>query len=93
MPFNFAWDPKKAAQNWKKHGVSFEEAQTVFVDPLSSTSADRLHSSPGEQRLVIIGQSNKRRTLVVVHTGKGDTIRIMSARVATTHEREAYEEG
>ena len=93
MALNFEWDPKKAEQNWRKHGVSFQEAKTLFGDPLSSTTEDLLHSSPGEQRLVIIGQSVTRRTLVVVHTKRGDTIRIISARVATSREREEYEEG
>ena len=93
MGLKFKWDTRKAAQNLKKHGVSFEEAETVFGDRLSSTKEDRRHSSPGEQRLITIGQSDKRRTLVVVHAERGDTIRIISARVATTHEREAYEEG
>ena len=93
MALNFEWDPKKAEQNWRKHGVSFQEAKTLFGDPLSSTTEDLLHSSPGEQRLVIIGQSVTRRTLVVVHTKRGDTIRIISARVSTSREREEYEEG
>ncbi len=86
------WDPNKARQNLKKHDVSFEEATTVFTDPLSSTIDDPLHSDR-EERLIIVGESVKKRLLVVVHVDEGDRIRIISARVATTHERRDYEEG
>jgi uncharacterized DUF497 family protein len=86
------WDPNKARQNLKKHDVSFEEAATVFTDPLSSTIDDPLHSD-AEERLVIVGESAKKRLLVVVHVDEGERIRIISARVATTHERKDYEEG
>lgn len=93
MELTFEWDQEKAVQNLKKHGVSFEEAKTVFGDRLSSAREDPAHSTDGEQRFLIIGQSNKRRTLVVVHTERGDTIRIISARKATDRERDDYEEG
>lgn len=93
MGSTFEWDAKKAAQNQRKHGVSFEEAKTVFGDPLSSTIEDPLHSTVDEQRFVTIGQSNRGRALVVVHSERGDTIRIISVRIATAHERESYEEG
>ncbi|RMF86008.1 MAG: BrnT family toxin [Nitrospinota bacterium] len=92
MGLTFAWDEKKAAENWRKHRVSFEEAATVFGDPLSLTIPDPLHSV-GEERFVIIGRSYRHRTLVVVHIERGDTIRIISARLATRRERRTYEEG
>ena len=93
MALSFEWDHRKAKHNLKQHGISFEEARTVFADRLSSTSEDRSHSRPGEIRSRIIGQSEGRRTLVVIHIDQGDTIRIISAREATASERELYEEG
>lgn len=87
----FEWHEKKAAANRKKHDVSFEEATTVFTDVLSLTIPDPLHSEK-EERFVIIGQSSQQRILVVVHTDCGKRIRIISARLATTHERKRYEE-
>ena len=86
----FEWDPKKAGSNIEKHGVSFEEASTVFRDSLSLTIDDPLHST-GDVRMVQIGISHKNRLLVVVHTEKGDNIRIISARKATNKERNNYE--
>jgi uncharacterized protein len=86
------WDNGKARQNLKKHGVSFEEAATVFGDPLSLTIIDPSHSDH-EERFIIIGESIRRRPLVVVHTERGDNIRIISARVGTPRERRTYEEG
>ncbi len=86
----FEWDEKKAYKNIKKHGVSFEEAATVFGDPLSITIYDPLHSKD-EDRFVILGMSNKNRLLVVVHTDRNDRIRIISARKATKKERKQYE--
>ena len=91
MGLTFEWNGKKATRDLKKHGVSFEEAATVFGDPLSLTIQDPRHSQ-GEERLVIVGESLRRRTLVVVHTEHQDVIRIISARVATRHERKTYEE-
>lgn len=88
----FAWDAKKAAANLRKHGVSFEEASTVFRDVLSATGSDPDHSV-GEQRFVTFGISNLGRFLVVSHTGEGDIIRIISARLTTKQERKIYEEG
>jgi uncharacterized DUF497 family protein len=93
MAISREWDPKKAARNLRKHQVSFEEARTVFDDPLHSTSEDLSHSTPTEQRLVTIGQSDRGKTLVVIHTQEADTIRIIRAREATPFERETYEEG
>lgn len=88
----FEWDEGKAKQNVRKHGVSFDEAATVFGDPLSLTIEDALHSDD-EQRFVTIGQSAKGRLVVVVHTDREDSIRIISWRTATPRERECYEEG
>ena len=88
----FEWDRNKAQQNIKKHGISFEEATTVFGDPLSLTIRDPLHSIDDE-RFVIIGYSYKYRLLVVVHSERGNRIRIISARRATRQERKTYEEG
>ena len=92
MGLLFEWDGAKARQNLKKHRISFEEASTIFGDPLSATIDDPLHSSE-ENRFVTIGQSVRHRLLVVVHTDRGDRIRIISARVATRNERKSYEKG
>jgi uncharacterized protein len=91
MGLLFEWDPKKACQNIKMHGISFDEASTAFRDPLSITIDDPLHSK-GEERLVLIGESLRGRLLVVVHTERGDSVRIISARLATNKERLRYEE-
>ncbi|MGH8703967.1 MAG: BrnT family toxin [Burkholderiales bacterium] len=88
----FEWDPAKAAQNLAKHGVSFEDAATVFRETLSATGQDPDHSVD-EERFVIFGVSTSGRLLVVAHTEHGDTIRIISARPATPGERKIYEEG
>ena len=88
----FAWDRKKATANVRKHGVSFEEAATVFRDVLSATGSDPDHSV-GEFRFVTFGMSKQGRLLVVSHTEEGDIIRIISARLATKQERKIYEEG
>jgi uncharacterized DUF497 family protein len=86
----FEWDPEKAVENLRKHGVSFEEAETVFQDPLSATFDDPDHSV-GEHRFVTVGYSSAGRLVVVSHTEYGETIRIISARRATAHERERHE--
>lgn len=88
----FEWDTAKAAENLAKHGVSFEEASTVFRDLLSQTGQDPDHSI-GEERLITFGLSASGRLLVVAHTEQGDTIRIISARLTTPSERTIYEEG
>lgn len=88
----FSWDPKKAAANLKKHGVSFEEASTVFHDVLSVTGSDPDHSV-GERRFVTFGNSSQNRLLVVAHTEGDENIRIISARLVTRQERRIYEEG
>ncbi len=92
MGLRFEWDEDKARRNIEKHSVSFEEAATVFGDPLSLTIDDPLHSRD-EDRFVTIGESISRGVLVVVHTERGDAIRIITARKATPHERKTYEEG
>jgi uncharacterized protein len=88
----FSWDPKKAADNLKKHGVSFVEASTVFRDVFSATGSDPDHSI-GERRYVTFGNSIKHRLLVVAHTEDNYTVRIISARPVTRLERKIYEEG
>ncbi|MGH7137895.1 MAG: BrnT family toxin [Pirellulales bacterium] len=92
MPLEFEWDSRKAQRNRQKHGVSFEEASTVFSDPLSVTIDDPLHSDE-EDRFIILGESSRRRLLVVSFTEREARIRIISARVATRRERKDYEEG
>jgi hypothetical protein len=91
MPLTFEWDRRKAGSNARKHGVSFEEASTVFGDQLSLTIPDPAHSEK-EHRLVTIGRSHRGRFLVVVHTERGDNIRIISARLASRRERRNHEE-
>jgi uncharacterized protein len=87
----FTWDPGKAAANLSKHGVSFEDASTVFRNPLAKVLPDPTHSEQ-EQRSLIIGHSAGGRLLLVVFTESGDRIRIISARDASAHERREYEE-
>lgn len=89
---HFEWDPVKARKNLRKHRVTFEEASSVFYDPLAVTGADPDHSE-GEERMVTFGVSSSGRLLVVAHTERSDAIRIISARIATKHERHIYEEG
>ncbi len=86
----FEWDQEKAKKNIKIHGISFDEASTTFGDPFSLTIYDPLHSDE-EDRFVLIGSSHKNRLLVVVHTERGDHIRIISARKANKNERKYYE--
>ena len=92
MSFTFEWDDEKASENLTKHGVSFSEASTVFADPLSRTIVDPLHTE-AEERFIVVGESGLQHTLVVVHTYRGDVIRIISARRATSSERKDYERG
>ena len=93
MGIVFDWDSRKAKSNQSKHGVSFEEASTVFSDPLSLTIADPARSRVAEERLVTIGNSYLGRLLVIVHRDEDDNIRIISARKAVRRERKDYEEG
>ena len=86
----FEWDKKKAAENLRKHLVSFEEASTVFYDPLSATFDDPDPSS-GEHRLLMVGLSARHRLLVVSYVERGKHLRIISARPATAHERKRHE--
>jgi uncharacterized protein len=88
----FEWNPDKANLNLQKHSVSFNEASTVFNDPLSVTFPDTDHSF-GEERYVIIGLSSANRILIVPHTDRADRVRIISAREATRNERRFYEDG
>ena len=92
MPPRFDWDSRKAALNFAKHGVSFEEARTAFGDPLGSITDDPRHSI-GEVREVLIGLSQRGRLIVVMFAEQGDAVRIISARHATRNERSNYEEG
>ena len=89
---DFEWDTRKDFTNRRKHGVAFVEALTVFGDPLSITIPDPNYVV-GEERFVIIGLSSEQRLLVVVHTVTRERIRLISARLATKHERRNYEEG
>ncbi len=88
----FEWNPDKATRNFEKHAVSFQEAATVFNDPLSVTFLDPQHSIR-EHRYVIIGRSVFGQLLIVAHTDRKEKIRIISARKATRQEQRFYEEG
>jgi uncharacterized DUF497 family protein len=88
---NFEWDLAKAARNHRKHGVSFQEAATVFGDTLAMTYHDPDHSV-AEQRFITVGMSNARRVLIVAHTDRGENVRVISARKTTQRERKYYEE-
>jgi len=87
----FVWDPRKAKGNLAKHGISFDEAKTLFDDDLFLVFADPDHSGE-ENRFIIMGQSKRRRLLLVAYTERSDAIRIISAREATRHERQIYAE-
>ena len=92
MSLQFTWDERKAAANQKKHGVSFEEAQTVFDNPLAVIFDDERHSL-NEPREIIIGHSARNRLLLVCFTERDGDIRLISARRATPKERRDYEAG
>ncbi len=89
----FEWDPGKAAANLRKHGVSFEEARTVFLDENALLRPDEDHSA-GEDRFVLLGLSGRLRTLVVCHCYRheNEVIRLISARKANSLERRQYED-
>lgn len=87
----FEWDPRKDAANQRKHGIGFREATTVFGDPLATTFHDAEHSA-SEQRFLTIGASVGGRLVVVAHSDRQETIRIISARPVTARERRFYEE-
>ena len=88
----FQWDETKAATNAKRHGVTFQEAATMFGDPLARTFPDPDHSDK-EHRFLTFGLSQSNRLLVVAHTDRGRKVRIISARFMTRLERKIYEEG
>ena len=90
-PLRFEWDAWKAADNRAKHKVAFEEAVTVFGDPLGRITDDPRHSED-EERFVLLGQSKRRWLLVVMFAERGATTRLISARKATRRERRTYEE-
>ena len=90
MSYSFEWDPKKATSNLKDHGVSFEEATSVFGDIVALNMLDPDHSE-GEQRFVVLGMSDKSRLVVVSYSERPPRTRIISARLATSHERRNYE--
>ena len=90
-PLRFEWYAPKATVNRAKHKVTFEEASTVFGDPLGRLTDDPRHSE-GEERFVLLGKSDKRRLLVVLFTERGEAIHLISARKPTRHERREYEE-
>jgi uncharacterized DUF497 family protein len=92
VEIEFEWDAKKAASNLVKHGVSFDEASTIFGDSLATTIPDPDHSSD-EERWVTTGQSAYGRLLIVSHTDRWATIRIVNARAVTARERRIYESG
>ena len=88
----FEWDPKKATANVKKHGVTFQEAATIFGDPLAITFDDPDHSM-SENRYITFGLSLQKRLIVVSHTEHGDRTRVINARLMDRKERRIYEEG
>lgn len=92
MSLTFEWHERKARENLRKHGLSFEEAATAFRDPRSLTIHDPDHSK-GEERFVFLGKAISGSIVVVVHVERGDNIRIISARRASRREREQYEQG
>jgi uncharacterized DUF497 family protein len=88
----YEWDAKKAKGNRRKHGISFEDAATVFLDPLALTFPDPDHSG-GEEREITIGRSSGQKVVFMSHCPRGDRVRIISARKTTRGERKQYEEG
>ena len=91
VALEFEWDPWKAERNAEKHGVSFEEAKTVFGDPLGRITTDSRHAI-NEERYVLLGVSQARRLLAVMFCERAEAIRVISARRATARERREYEE-
>ncbi len=91
MPLIFEWDENKAQSNLTKHGISFEEAATVFADEDSLTIHDPAHSH-SETRFITLGSSHTKQILVVVHTNRNNRIRIISARPASKKERLQYKQ-
>lgn len=89
VPLTFEWDPEKDLENKRKHGIGFDEAATSFGDPGSLTILDSEHSGR-EDRFVLLGMSTSGRLLVVIHTERGDNVRLISARLANRHEVVKY---
>ena len=89
---DFDWDSDKAVENAAKHGVTFEEAASIFSDPLAITFPDPDHST-GEERVLTFGMSSQGRLLAVISTERSDTLRLISARTTTRRERGIYEQG
>jgi len=89
--YTFEWDSRKAESNARKHGVTFEEASTVFADPLGLLMPDPDHSL-SEERYLVLGMSNRQRLLVVAFAERPPRTRLISARLATRRERRCYEE-
>ena len=92
MPPEFEWDAEKAEANFRDHGVTFEEAATAFDDPYSVTIRDLAHSDD-EERFILLGTSYRGRLLMAVHTDRGESIRLISARRADQYYVRIYEEG
>jgi len=92
VALNFEWDPQKAAKNLAKHGISFQEAESVFGDGLGRITTDPRHSAD-EERYVLLGVSCQQRLLAVMFAERGKAIRLISARRATPRERRDYEKG
>jgi len=88
---NFEWDPGKARQNRREHRIPFQEAATIFGDPLAVTYPDPDHST-SEQRFITVGMSSVGRVLIVAHVDRNENVRIISARKTTQRERKHYEE-
>ncbi len=88
----FEWHPEKARKNLEKHGISFDEAATVFGDSLAVTIGDPDHSQD-ERRFLTTGLSRRQRLIIVAHTDRDDRVRIFSAREVTPAERKQYESG
>ncbi len=91
MPLQFEWDARKAKANEAKHGVSFEEAITVFADPLARIFEDAEHSE-NERREIIVGHSDRQNLILVSFIEAGEWVRLITARKATRTERKDYEE-
>ena len=91
MPVEYEWDPEKDLANRKKHGISFAEASTVFLDPLAATVPDDRYSVE-EFRFRTTGYTATERLVIVAHTDRGDRIRIITAREAKPKERRQYEQ-
>ena len=91
MSLQFEWDPDKAASNLAKHGVSFDEAATVFADPTAAIFADPVHSTH-EVRELLVGYSERNRLLIISFTDRPPNVRVISARQANARERKRHEE-